>query len=369
MKILIYLGHPAQYHFFKNIIKELSARGHTLKILIKSKDILEKLIQEDGMSVENILPEGRGDSKASMLTSMLKRDIRVFRIARVFKPDILLGSDTSVSHIGRIIAKPCLTVGEDDYAIIKKLAWLLMPFSTHIVSPDSCDLGPFNYKKISYRGYMKLAYLHPGVFTPSSIGIENYVNTKYCIIRLAKLVAHHDSNAKGLNEEDVLKIIEILEARNFKIYIDSEYSLTEKVKPHQLDIQKNRMHDLMSFASLVITDSQSMTVESAMLGIPSIRFNDFVGKIGVLNELENVYGLTFGIKPSDHQSLFNKVVELSGIENIKEQFQQRRLKMLSEKMNVTPFFVWLIENYPKSVGILKENPDYQNRFIENRSKR
>jgi len=367
MKILIYLGHPAQYHFFKNIIQELSAHGHTLKILIKSKDILEKLVQEDRMIVENILPEGRGDSKASMISSMLKRDIRVFKIARKFKPDMLLGSDTSVSHIGRLISKPCLTVGEDDYTIIKKLAWLLMPFSTCILSPDSCDLGPFNYKKISYSGYMKLAYLHPGVFTPSSVGIENYTNTKYCIIRLAKLVAYHDSNVRGLCEEDILKIIDLLEARSFKIYIDSEYPLSEKIKPFQLDIHKNRMHDLMSFASLVITDSQSMTVESAMLGVPSIRFNDFVGKIGVLNELENVYKLTYGIKPSDPQSLFTKVDELSGIENIKDLFQQRRLKMLSEKINVTRFFVWLIENYPRSISIMKHNPGYQKKFIQNRS--
>jgi len=39
------------------------------------------------------------------------------------------------------------------------------------------------------------------------------------------------------------------------------------------------------------------------------------------------------------------------------------LKMLSEKINVTPFFVWLIENYPESISIMKKNPDYQKKFI------
>ena len=37
---------------------------------------------------------------------------------------------------------------------------------------------------------------------------------------------------------------------------------------------------------MLVCDSQSMTVEAAILGIPSIRYSDFSGRIGVLEELE-----------------------------------------------------------------------------------
>lgn len=54
MKILIYLGHPAQYHFFKYTIKDLKGKGHDITLLLKSKDILEELVRQDGVSYINI---------------------------------------------------------------------------------------------------------------------------------------------------------------------------------------------------------------------------------------------------------------------------------------------------------------------------
>ena len=53
-----------------------------------------------------------------------------------------------------------------------------------------------------------------------------------------------------------------------------------------------------------------MAVEAAMLGTPSLRFNDFAGKIGVLEELEHKYELTFAIPPSEisQQQTFQPVI-------------------------------------------------------------
>ena len=42
----------------------------------------------------------------------------------------------------------------------------------------------------------------------------------------------------------------------------------------------------MAFASLYIGDSQTMAAEAGVLGVPFVRFNDFVGRIGYLRELE-----------------------------------------------------------------------------------
>lgn len=51
----------------------------------------------------------------------------------------------------------------------------------------------------------------------------------------------------------------------------------------------------VAFASLYIGDSQTMAAEAGVLGVPFVRFNDFVGRIGSLRELEDVYELGYGI--------------------------------------------------------------------------
>ena len=115
-------------------------------------------------------------------------------------------------------------------------------------------------------------------------------------------------------------------------------------------------------ADLYIGDSQTMAAEAAVLGTPSIRFNDFVGKLGYLEELEHKYGLTFGIKTSEPERLLQKVGELLNTPMLKEKWQKRRQKMLSEKIDVTAFMVWLIENYPESVEVMRKDPEYQFNF-------
>lgn len=55
------------------------------------------------------------------------------------------------------------------------------------------------------------------------------------------------------------------------------------------------MNHFMSFAEMIIGASQSMAVEASMFGTPNIRFNNFVGKISVLDELDKKYELSCGI--------------------------------------------------------------------------
>ena len=76
MKILIYLGHPAHFHLFKNTIRNLEDNGHKVSVLIKKKDILEDFLDRAGMEYHNILPEGRSDGKAGIALGVMKRDWR-----------------------------------------------------------------------------------------------------------------------------------------------------------------------------------------------------------------------------------------------------------------------------------------------------
>ena len=363
MKILIYVGHPAQYLFFRQSIKTLLSKGHSIILLIKTKDILENIIKEDGINYINIMPQPRGNSKISIGLNLIKRNLRILPIILREKPDLLVGGDPSISQLGWLLGKNRFTLTEDDYPIIKTLADLTFPFAQYILSPKVCDPGRWQNKKIGFDGYMKLAYLHPNQFSPNRQILSEYkIVEKYVLIRLAQLTAHHDFGIKGLNHNELNEIIEKIKSKGYKVFISSESELDHTIMEYKLKINPAHMHHILAFSSLLISDSQSMSVEASMLGVPSIRYSDFAGKISVLEELEHQYQLTYGILPGKINLLVSKVDELLSTIDLSEIFKKRRQEMLKDKINVSNFATWFIENYPESAQIMKENPDFQYNF-------
>ena len=118
----------------------------------------------------------------------------------------------------------------------------------------------------------------------------------------------------------------------------------------------------MAFADLYIGDSQTMAAEAGVLGVPFVRFNDFVGRIGYLKELEEKYQLGFGIKTNQVDELYRTVQELLALSDRRDVFQGRRQRMLSEKIDLAKFLTWFIGTYPQSKETFRENPEIQKQF-------
>jgi hypothetical protein len=57
-----------------------------------------------------------------------------------------------------------------------------------------------------------------------------------------------------------------------------------------------------------------------------------------------------------------KGAELLGTPGIEYKWQAKRQRMLSDKINVTEFLIWFVENWPESFKIMKENPQFQEMF-------
>ena len=356
MTYLFYFGHPAQYLFLRATMRSLQM-SHKVVILIKTKDILEDLIQADGFEYYNILPKTRGGSKFAIALSLLKRNAKILPFIRRTKPDVMVSTDASIAQLGKMLNVKRISITEDDYDIIKPLADLSYPVTNHILCPKVCSVGKWNHKKIGYDGYMKLGYLHPNVFTPSSDLVNKYgISDKYAIIRLAKLAAFHDFGIKGITYQFLDQIIQRLEQKNIKVFISNEQDIDSKYDSYLLKINPSDMHHLLAYAQMLICDSQSMSVEAAVLGVPSLRYSSFAGKISVLEELEHQYQLTFGIPIGEEQMLLNKLEEILSLQNLRVVFQERRAKMLADKIDVTAFLVWLLENFPKSVDEYQANP-------------
>ena len=357
MRILFYFGHPSQYLFLKNSISILKEIDISCDIIIKSKDVLEQLLIENKESYENILPEGRKSGKFGIITGLIKRDFRLFRSIKNRHYDLFIGTDPSLAHIGFIKRIPIITVLEDDIDVIPDLAHTTFPFTSLILTPCGCRTGQYEKKTIHYKGYMKLAYLHPNRFIKKAAIYKQ----PYFLIRISKLDAYHDKNIYGFTVPLLKRIINLLDKIG-SVYISSEGVTTEALKAYELKINPAEMHQVLSNAEMLISDSQSMTMEAAMLGVPSIRFSDFAGRISVLEELEHKYELTFGIAADSPDKLYYKLNELLSLPELRETFERRRQKLLEEKIDVTKFLVWFIENYPESTRIMKEDPEYQERF-------
>ena len=184
MRILCFFSHPAQFLFYKNPIIKLRGKGHHVFTLIKTKDILSDLLDEVGWNYHNILPEERGSSIFSIITSIFIRDIKLFFFSRRIRAQLLMGTDASLAHAGKLLGIPCVSTSEDDYTVIKHLAYLTYPFTKYILTPAVCKVGRWDKKKIGYQGYMKLSYLHPKVFTPDKSLLSISKNTPFYLIRL-----------------------------------------------------------------------------------------------------------------------------------------------------------------------------------------
>ena len=364
MRYLFYFGHPAQYLFMRETIRRLvHSERHQVTILIKTKDVLEALIEADGFPYINILSMQRKVSRPAVVLSYINRLRLLIPIIVRTKPDLLVGTDATIAQLGKLFGIDRITVVEDDYEVIHNLANLTYPFTQTILCPEVCQVGKWTAKKAGYRGYMKLAYLHPAVFTPEPICCEVYqLPSRFALIRLAQLTAYHDFGIRGIDSELVQTVIDRLEANGLAVKISSEAVIDAQFAPYLLQIEPRHMHHVLAQATLLISDSQSMSVEAAMLGVPSIRYSDLVGKISVLEELEHTYGLTYGVHVGDRDELIARLQQLIGLPALRETFQQRRRTMLADKINVSEFLEWFLVNYPDSLKAMKQNPGMQNRF-------
>ena len=342
MRVLFQLGHPAHFHLFRNTIADLQRDGHETYVLIRKKDILENLLQEAGMPYVNILPSG----KKSAWTLFL-RLLRVFWFTLRHHVDVLVGSTPEVAQVAWALRRRSVILAEDDASIVPQFIKAIKPFVDNYLSPVSCNNGNLEKRTTHYEGFHKLAYLHPARFTPDPAVVDQYFphDKPFFLLRFAQLNAYHDisTHAHGVDNHTARILVKMLLPYG-NVYISSERPLSPDLECYRLAIKTLDIHHVMAFATLFIGDSQSMAVEAAMLGVPSIRYNDFAGRIGVLEELEKKYQLTTGIPTSQPDLLSSSINTLLATPNLREVYQERRRKMLADKIEVASFITHFIEN-------------------------
>lgn len=342
MNIVVDTNHPADVHLFKNFIWKMKEKGHKILITATKKDVSIKLLDNYGFDYINL--GSYGDSLIKKIINIPIIDFKMYKAIKNFKPDIFIGfGSIRAAHVSRLIGKPCIAFEDTEHAIQEHI--LYMPF-TNVICTPSCFNKDLGKKQIRFNGYKELSYLHPNYFNPNSAVLDKVGLNKedvFIILRLVSWEAPHDVGQYGVQNK--IALVKELE-KYARVFITSEGKLDKELKRYQIDVSPEKMHDFMNYASLYIGEGATMATESALMGIPSIYISSLAGTMGNLIELEQKYGLIYSF--NDQYSAMKKAIELIQKPNLKEEWKKKKEKMLIDKIDVTEFMVWFIENYPKS---------------------
>jgi uncharacterized protein len=359
MNYLIDIGHPAHVHLFRNFALDMTARGHDVLFTCREKEFELELLNHFGLPYKSF--GKKYSSTYGKIWGMAEFGWKEFITGLSFKPDVLLSHGSPyAAHAACLLRKPHISF-EDTFNF--EQIRLYKPFTSAILTSTYAhpDLGSMN---IRYAGYHELAYLHPNRFTANPkirelLGVAE--NEKYFIVRFVSWEASHDIGHQGITLSNKQKLVIELSKRG-RVYITSEKKLPADLEKFRIKIPPFEMHHAIAYASLLFGESATMASEAAMLGVPSI-FLDNTGRL-YTREQEERYGLVFNFSESedDQQKSIQKAIELAEKKDILIEWKARKDRMLRDKIDVTAFLVWLVENWPGSLRTMKQQPDYYQNF-------
>lgn len=339
MRILIDISHPAHVHFFRRAIARFEAAGDEVRIVSRKKDITIELLDAYGLAHTPISTAPENKNLLAFGREMLVHCGRLFRVAREFRPDVMLQiAGTFIAPVGRLLGIPTIAFYDTEFAKLSNA--ISYPLLTHVCTPE-CYEGAAGKRQVRYPGYHELAYLHPDEFTPDETVLKSYgldSQTKYFLLRFVGMAALHDYDEEGFSLEDKRQLIEALKPHG-RVFISSEAPLPDDLQPFASPFRFEDIHHVIAFAALVAGESATMASEAAVLGVPAL----FISKAGrgYTNEQEQKFGLVFNFKPGERDRYLETVERLAPLplEELRNQFGEKRKRMLEERINTTGWLV------------------------------
>ncbi|AGF78949.1 hypothetical protein UWK_02410 [Desulfocapsa sulfexigens DSM 10523] len=347
MNILVDLYHPAHLHLFRNAMKKLEEQGHTVIWVTRDKDITVQLLNEYKLPYKILTKAKKG--LWNMFWELVVHDCKVWYEAVRNDVDLMVGTSVSITHAALFCKAKSWVFEEDDAKQAKLMTYLSYPFASKIITPDFLAHEKHGKKHVTYPSYHELAYLHPNNFQSNpeileELGLKE--GDKYFIMRFVSLNASHDFGVKGLSLEAKKTLLNKL-LQHGKVFITSEAELDKEFEPYRLRMPPHKIHDLLAYSTLCIGDSQTMAIEAAVLGVPALRCNSFVGELSLLKELDDIYGLTFGYRPEHGEELLAKIDELLAEDDLKGLWQKKLQRFFSDKIDMTEWLLKYIDSEMK----------------------
>jgi len=354
MRILIDIGHPGHVHLFKNFAKIMQAKGHEFLFTCRQKEFEIELLKAEKFYFKSF--GKKFNTTIGKVFGLFKFGFLEFFSGLKFKPDVLMSHGSPyAAQASAFLRKPHISF--EDTGNMEQVK-LYLPFTDCVLTSNAFhkELGE---KQVRYSGYHELAYLHPNSFEPDSNIFEHLkidASQKFVLLRFVSWNASHDINQSGLSLNEKRDIISLLD-RTHKVFISAEGNLPAEFEKYRIQIPPEKMHDVLAFADLFIGEGATMASECAVLGTPALYINSIMA--GTINEQVD-YGLLFNYK--NGSQILEKINELLNDSDKKQTFQKRKKQLLDDKIDVTAFMVWFVENYPESKNIMSKTPEYQYTF-------
>lgn len=331
MQIVITIQHPAHVHFFKNIIQMLERDSHQVHVFARVKDLVPYLLEQ--YSIDYKLLADEPSSPREIPLTQLRYELKLLRECRRINPDLMMAiGGPGVAHVGTLCGATTFLFTDTEHARFQlKLG---VPFADRVYTCDSftTDLGA-NQRR--YDGLHELAYLHPNWYEPDSEIRSTYdidPDRKLAVVRTISWDAVHDIGHSGFDRIETL--ISELESEDIQVFLSAEGDLPSHLDPYQVTVPPQEMHDLLYHADLLIGESGTMTLESAVLGTPAVFVSSFTA--GVLEELNSEYNLVH--VPAGNNRIHGTVACARRLlEKDPEIWQQRRQQLLADKVDTTEF--------------------------------
>lgn len=344
MKVLIDIGHPAHVHLLHALAEELKNQGHTVFYSVRDIPVAKRLMEHYGMTPWIDLG-GKKDSLLGKAQTVLHQDIQLLRFVRRNHIDIGLSSGIVLGHVAKLTRMKAIMFDDDDDAVEPLVVKFGHPMSEMVFTPQCIHRKTKH--AVYYAGTHELAYLHPNRFTPNPevlrhAGIAE--GERFFIMRFVAFKGHHDFGQQGLSLEQKTKLLDLLKQHG-RVIITSERTMEQEFEPYRLPVPPEEMHSLMAYSSMFVSDSQTMTSEAAILGVPALKCNTFAGRLAVPNEIEHKYGLCYSYQPDQYDQMLAQIKEILSHdpEEIRQEWQQKRKRFLDDHIDVIAFFTDYIE--------------------------
>lgn len=346
MNILIDIGHPGHVHLLHGVAVEMTQRGHKVFYSVRDIPVAKRLMEHYGMTPWVDLG-GKKDSLAGKARTVLHQDIQLLEFVKRNHIDIGLSSGIVLSHVSKLTSMKAFMFDDDDDAAEPLIVKYGHPLTDIVFTPDCIHRK--TKRAIYYAGTHELAYLHPNRFSPSHSVLQHagiHEGERFFIMRFVALKGHHDVGQQGLTLEQKKALLDLLKPHG-RVIITSERAIEPEFEAYRLPVPPEEIHSLMAYSSMFLGDSQTMTSEAAVLGVPALKCNTFAGRLSVPNMLENKYGLCYAYQPQQFDEMYHHIEQLLAHdpEELKTEWQAKRQRMLSEMTDPTDFFVNHIENH------------------------
>ncbi len=338
MNILINFSHPAHVHFFKNMVRILAERGHNILAVSRDKEFTVNLLNAYQMA--HIVLTKKGEGLVGLFKELFDQQMKISRILSSNSVDLMLQvGGIFNAPVGKYWGIPTLAFSDTEND-----RWgntVAFRLSTHVLSPTSFDhqVGGVWKNQILYPGYHELAYLSPK-YAP----VLDQSEDKF-LVRFVGWGAGHDLGEKWLSDRQKIEIVSMLEKYG-SVFISSEMPLPDGLAKFACTIPAYKIHDFMRKCKMVVGESATMASESACLGIPAVYISN-TGR-GYTTEQDRRYDLIKHYRLDEWNQILGCIEAWAG-NDLKNDWQEKRWRMLGDKIEVTDWLVDLIEKYPHSI--------------------